>query len=162
MSSSSTPIHPHRFAEAIQVLPLSNLHFKAAELRNSIAHLRSSNQQLQPFADEGDYDCAEAIRENMEVMERMEERIILLKVEVEGRGYLWSDEEPRNGNREVNGDLNGDREVDGRHIQRNTHQDAVYGPESARPQGGRMGDEELRRSPRAQLDEVVDDEGLHL
>lgn len=108
----------------------------------------------------------------MEVMERMEERIILLKVEVEGRGYLWSDEEPRNGSREVNGDVNGDgevngdvngdREVDGMHIHRNTSQGAVDLPESTGHQGGRMGDEELRRSLRAQLDEVGDDEGVHL
>lgn len=165
MSSSSNPIHPHRFAEAIQDLPLSNLHFKAAELRNSIAHLHSSNQQLRQFADEGDRDCAEAIRENIEVMERMEERILLLKVEVERRGYPWSDEELRNANEAVNGDVNREREVDRRQIHRDTPPGVVDGPRSPRPEGGGIGDEELRRRLRAPLDGVGDDEdehGVHL
>lgn len=134
MTSSSTPIHPHRFAEAIQELPLSNLHLKAAELRNSVAHLHSSNQELQPFADEGDRDCAEAIRENAEVIERMEERIILLRLEVERRGYPWSDEEPVN----ANGEVDGDTEVDRRYVHRNTH-GPVHGLESSRPHGGQNG-----------------------
>lgn len=160
MSSNSTPIHPHRFAEAIQDLPLSNLHFKAAELRNSIAHLHSSNQQLQLFADEGDHDCAEAIKENMEVMDRMENRIVLLKVEVERRGYPWSDEEPR----KANGEANGDREANRRHVHRNTPQGAVDGPESNGLHGGRLGDEELSRRLREQLDEAgsEDEAGIHL
>lgn len=158
MSSSSTPIHPRRFTEAIQTLPLPNLHFKAAELCNSIAHLHSSNMQLQPFANEGDHDCAEAIKENVEVMERMEERVILLKMEVERRGYRWSDQE-----QSPNGEVNGDGEGEGRHIHRNTPQGPVDGLESNIFHGG---DEELRRSgAREQLHEAGNDEGedsLHL
>lgn len=50
MSSESQPIAPARFAAALPSLPLSNLHAKAAELHNSIAHLQSSNAQLAPFA----------------------------------------------------------------------------------------------------------------
>ena len=75
MSSSAIPITRERFAEAIKELPLANLHFKAAEIRNSIAHLVSSNQQLQPLADEGDSDCIYAIKENILVTQRMEQPI---------------------------------------------------------------------------------------
>ena len=73
MSSSATPISPARFAAALPSLPLSNLHLKAAELRNSIAHLEYSNLQLQPLAEEGDRDCEEAVKENRETIARMEE-----------------------------------------------------------------------------------------
>lgn len=89
MSSTSTPISSDRFAEAIRALPLSNLHLKAAELHNSIVHLESSNQQLKPFAGDGDPVCSDAIRENLEVIRRMAERMLLLKQEVEQRGFLW-------------------------------------------------------------------------
>lgn len=168
MSSGSTPIHPHRFAEAIQDLPLSNLHLKAVELRNSIEHLHSSNQQLQSFATQGDHDCAEAIKENVEVMERMEERIILLKVEVERRGYSWS-EEPRSVNGAVSQDMTVDVngiEAERRRTHRNTSRGAIDGSESTRHHDGGLGDDELRRRLiREQLDEVGDDQdgdGLHL
>ena len=92
MSATATPIPPARFAAALRDLPLSSLHAKAAELRNSIAHLLSSNEELKPFAAAGDKDCAEAITENEEVIRRMEERISLLKIEVEGRGMKWVEE----------------------------------------------------------------------
>jgi len=96
MSSETLPISPARFAAALKDLPLSTLHLKAAELRNSIAHLDYSNEQLKPFADGSepgssgpDPDCVEAIRENEVVIKRMEERIQLLRTEVEGRGSSW-------------------------------------------------------------------------
>lgn len=168
MSSSSTPIDPHRFAEAIQELPLSSLHLKAAELRNSIEHLHSSNQQLQSFAAQGDHDCAEASRENVEVMGRMEKRITLLKVEVERRGYSWS-EEPRNVNGAVGGDMtvdvNWNEEAERRRTHRNTSRGPIDGSESIRRHNGGLGDDELSRRLRMQLDEVGDDrdgDGLHL
>jgi hypothetical protein len=92
----SEPISPQRFAAALKDLPLSTLHLKAAELRNSIAHLDYSNEQLKPFADGTepgssgpDQDCLEAIKENEVVIARMEERIALLRIEVEGRGSSW-------------------------------------------------------------------------
>ncbi|KAL6718074.1 hypothetical protein ACLMJK_004159 [Lecanora helva] len=93
MSANSTPITARHFAEAIKELILPNLHLKAAEIRNSIAHLMSSNEQLQPLADEGDSECREAIDENVVVIRRMEERICLLKQEVEGRGFKWGEED---------------------------------------------------------------------
>ncbi|KAF4632419.1 hypothetical protein G7Y89_g5707 [Cudoniella acicularis] len=97
MSSETTPISPARFAEALKDLPLSTLHLKATEIRNSIAHLDYSNEQLKPFADgtEGstngvpDQDCQDAIRENEVVIARMQERIQLLRQEVENRGSSW-------------------------------------------------------------------------
>lgn len=90
MSSTSTPITPARFSEAISELPLSSLFAKAAELRNSIAHLERSNDELVIEANGGDGDCADAIVENMAVVTRMQERLDLLKLETEGRGYIWN------------------------------------------------------------------------
>ncbi|CAF9920099.1 MAG: hypothetical protein GOMPHAMPRED_001977 [Gomphillus americanus] len=100
MSSSSAPISAERFTLAVADLPLANVYAKAAEIRNSIAHLQNSNHQLQPDADGGDRDCAEAIAENIGVIGRMQERLNLLKNEVERRGYNWDEGRP-NG---VNGD----------------------------------------------------------
>jgi hypothetical protein len=107
--SSTDPITPARFAAALHDLPLSSLALKVAELRNSIAHLDYSNEQLKPFAHpgggaEGDRDCAEAIVENEEVIRRMEERIGLVKEEVERRGASW---------REVGFMVSGSREEEG-------------------------------------------------
>jgi hypothetical protein len=97
MSSEALPINPARFASALKDLPLETLHFKGAEIRNSIAHLDYSNEQLKPFADgtdpscngTPDQDCIDAIRENEVVIGRMQERIALLRAEVEGRGSSW-------------------------------------------------------------------------
>jgi len=98
MSSATLPISPAAFAEALKDLPLSTLHLKAAELRNSIAHLDYSNEQLKPFADGTepssngpDQDCIDAIKENEVVIQRMEDRIGLLKKEVEDRGCSWTE-----------------------------------------------------------------------
>ena len=93
MSATTSPISAQRFAQAIKELPFANLVFKAAEIRNSIAHLLSSNQHLQASADEGDSDCADAIQENLVVIQRMEKRILLLKEEVEDRGFKWTEDE---------------------------------------------------------------------
>ncbi|KAG7292411.1 hypothetical protein NEMBOFW57_002446 [Staphylotrichum longicolle] len=124
MSADSLPITPTAFAAALQDLPLSALHLKVLELRNSIAHLDYSNEQLRPFAEGtatalsttspaastqmdtqttqqqtegerggggGDPECADAIRENEQVIERMQERIRLVRAEVEGRGLSWTE-----------------------------------------------------------------------
>ncbi|EJT73277.1 hypothetical protein GGTG_10123 [Gaeumannomyces tritici R3-111a-1] len=105
MSSEALPISPGRFAEAIRDLPLASLHLKVLELRNSIAHLDYSNEQLRPFA-EGvapsfgqdpavpsvpDRDCADAIAENETVIARMAERVRLVRAEVERRGCSWAE-----------------------------------------------------------------------
>ncbi|KAK1837221.1 hypothetical protein QBC39DRAFT_271394 [Podospora conica] len=97
------PIPPSKFASALLDLPLSTLHLKVLELRNSIAHLDYSNEQLQPFANPTpdpsatdapvpapDPVCVEAIAENTVVIARMQERLGLVRVEVEKRGVEWA------------------------------------------------------------------------
>lgn len=106
MSSETAPITPARFAEALKGLSISSLHLKVLELRNNIAHLEYSNEQLRPFAEglqapvspqatpsqgEPDPDCVEAIKENEQVIERMQERIQLIRAEVEDRGQSWTE-----------------------------------------------------------------------
>ncbi|KAH6689139.1 hypothetical protein F5X68DRAFT_205049 [Plectosphaerella plurivora] len=99
-TASTEPIAPARFAAALTDLSLPTLHLKVLEIRNSISHLRTSNIQLLPFAlgsetavggvpGQPDPDCAEAIRENETVIERMQERITLVRAEVESRGLGW-------------------------------------------------------------------------
>ncbi|KAI6085334.1 hypothetical protein F4821DRAFT_150723 [Hypoxylon rubiginosum] len=100
--SSAEPINPARFAEALKDLPSESLALKVAELRNSIAHLDYSNAELKPYAEgraptleqqgspaEPDQDCIDAITENEAVISRMQERIELIRKEVEGRGLSW-------------------------------------------------------------------------
>ncbi|KAK4181675.1 hypothetical protein QBC36DRAFT_373899 [Triangularia setosa] len=91
MSSTTPPITPQAFATALTTLSLPSLHLKVLELRNSIAHLDYSNEQLQPFASTSPPDdvCVEAIQENNIVIERMQERIKLVRDEVESRGFSW-------------------------------------------------------------------------
>ncbi|KAJ3575799.1 hypothetical protein NPX13_g3905 [Xylaria arbuscula] len=109
MSSETLPISPTRFAEALKELPASTLALKVLELRNSIAHLDYSNAELKPFAEgtkstldqqqqgdatevgQPDPDCQEAIAENEAVIARMQERISLIRAEVEGRGLNWQE-----------------------------------------------------------------------
>ncbi|KAF1841021.1 uncharacterized protein K460DRAFT_197150 [Cucurbitaria berberidis CBS 394.84] len=84
MSAEALPITPARFAQALDDLPISSLYGKYAELTNQIQHLESSNQQLEDFARENDdRDCYEALLENRQVMKRFQERIELIKKEVQ-------------------------------------------------------------------------------
>lgn len=171
MSSTTNPISPTRFAAALSDLSLASLHAKASEIRNSILHLRISNSQLEPFAADGDADCMDAIKENEAVMDRMRERVELLRTEVEGRGARWvswdedaavAEESGTNHelnqstsaiNGHVNG-LNGDAGVAQNGGGRAVENEAI---------SGRFSDEELTRRLRAQMDpEGDDDEGLHL
>lgn len=179
MSATTTPIPPGRFAAALPDLPLSSLFGKAAELRNSIAHLLDSNRQLQEFADEGDRDCIEAIRENEEVIARHEERIELLRREVEERGVSWDNfEAVKNGEGPVNnggegaingGERNGDRDIetgeggeeDGGQQHGRVIVGGVEGAVNARV-GGRLGDEELARRLRERMDADEENDGVHL
>ncbi|CAK7199253.1 hypothetical protein SEUCBS139899_001927 [Sporothrix eucalyptigena] len=107
MSSEALPISPARFAEAIKELSLSSLHFKALEIRNDIAHLDYSNEQLLPYAkgtiavlgvsttgDEDpapDQDCIDAIKENLVVIDRKLNQLKLVRAEVEERGVSWTE-----------------------------------------------------------------------
>ena len=172
MSATAPPITPARFAAALPALPLSNLYAKAAELRNSIIRLEDSNAQLQSFAEEGDRECADAIRENEEVIARMEERVELLKAEVEGRGFLWDAGEKGNF-------PNGGKEP-GEDVEMVENNEAVSGGEGGDERaavgingvtetrtrdtgrGGTLGDEELMRRLRDRMEEDADDGGVHL
>ncbi|KAL7902258.1 hypothetical protein HDV63DRAFT_361181 [Trichoderma sp. SZMC 28014] len=107
MSADTTPIAPARFASAIKDLSIGMLHLKVLEIRNSIAHLQYSNDQLKPFAEgtsvalggdstsstsaEPDQDCIDAIKENELVIDRMAERLAIVRVEVEDRGISWTE-----------------------------------------------------------------------
>lgn len=94
MSSESRPITTEAFADALTALPLPSVYAKALEIHNSMAHLQRSNAELRQFIDEsqqgGDEDCEEAIRENEDVITRMDERLELVKTELEGRGQDWA------------------------------------------------------------------------
>jgi hypothetical protein len=136
MSSEARPISPSQFASALEDLPVENLYAKVSEIRNSVAHLERSNKELDDYSRSagGDADCVAAMRENEEVIGRMNERIELVKQEVERRGQKWHE-----------ADLNGqtDGEV---------------------PAGGRLNDEELRRQMEERFagDGEGEGEGVHL
>ncbi|KAF9248944.1 hypothetical protein DTO013E5_8099 [Penicillium roqueforti] len=91
MSTQSLPITPGAFAEAIKELPLAVLYSKVSEITNSIAHLKRSNAEIRAYIaesndseeDKKDLECHAT--ENEAVMVSMNERIMLLKTEVENR-----------------------------------------------------------------------------
>ena len=167
MSSEATPISSTRFAAALPELPLATLHAKRYEIQNSIAHLEISNGELQSYAHEGDTVCKEAIAENVEVIERMKQRVELLRAEVENRGFLWEQEaKVPNGAQEqdtnMNDGTNGQVD-DASHGE--THDTSPGQPQpqasitTSTRQGGSLNDEELARRLTQQMEE---DEGIHL
>lgn len=161
MSATAAPISHERFAQAIEDLPLANLHLKASELRNSIAHLLSSNEQLQPYAEEDDQDCMDAIHENEEVLVRLRERVALLRREVERRGFRWGDAEVED-RENKNGDtvmVNGGEEPEqgGTGAHGEPERRAVNGG----GRGGSLGDAELERRLRERMEQDEED-GLHI
>ena len=185
MSSEATPISPARFSEALKDLPISSLHSKVLEIRNQIAHLDYSNEQLREFAD--DQDCVDAIAENEVVVTRMTERIALIKNEVESRGANWTEfqsaeevekkseglvngngqsgeenQEPENGSRSnpwTDGTFQTGRITNGEVVM-----DGVQSEngQASGHQGGRLSDEELRRQLAERLSEDDGDDGMHL
>ncbi|GAQ10994.1 hypothetical protein ALT_8315 [Aspergillus lentulus] len=99
MSEEAQPITLEAFAEAIKELPLSAVYAKVSEIRNSVAHLRRSNSELRAFIDqscESESDKRELegyIAENEGVITTMNDRLGLLKTEIENRGERWIEEE---------------------------------------------------------------------
>ncbi|KAH6615070.1 hypothetical protein C7974DRAFT_417270 [Boeremia exigua] len=91
MSTESRPITAARFAAALTELPISSLYAKHAELSNNITHLESSNKQLEDYARENDdRDCYEALLENRQVMKTFNERMDMIRKEVEEvRSLPW-------------------------------------------------------------------------
>ncbi|KAI9677009.1 MAG: hypothetical protein M1817_006848 [Caeruleum heppii] len=158
MSSTALPITPESFALAIHDLPLSNLHTKAAELLNSIAHLHHSNEQLKPFADDGDEDCRDAIRENLVVLNRMAERVALLRQEVEGRGYRWFEAEGEDKETREEGNGNGEASTNGERVNGVTSNGS-----STRGQRGGEAPRGTRLRQQMDVDDDPDeDDGVHL
>lgn len=109
MSTSRQPITPSVFAEAIKELPLESLHAEAAKLTNDMAKLIESNVALEAEkaveTEEGIKFLDDVIAENEGVVRWKEERIELLKVEVENRGQIWVD--PRKAGEEEGEHQNG-------------------------------------------------------
>jgi len=170
MSSDSQPITPTRFAAALPNLSIESLHAKAAEIRNSIAHLKSSNEELREYAAQGDKDCYEAMIENEEVVERMEHRIELLKAEVEGRGLRWIDEHEKAPESDTNGagenhdtaeaDSEGTLPTEGASV---TAESAAQERGNASAPSGRLTDEDLRRLLADRMNDQGDaEDGVHL
>ncbi|KAF4345575.1 hypothetical protein FBEOM_426 [Fusarium beomiforme] len=200
MSSASTsadtrPIAPARFASALKDLSVGMLHLKVLEIRNSIAHLQYSNDQLKPFA-EGtestptgensgpDQDCIDAIRENEEVIDRMAERIALIRAEVEERGLNWTEfqnrDETASKNDEDAAAVNGDAQANAAASNNENRHDAwndgtfqtgmirngnvQVDAQAGRPEGGSLSDEQLRRALEERMRHLVTDDegGMHL
>lgn len=177
MSSEARPIDPLRFAEALESLPLDALHAKAAELENSISQLRSSNEQMVPFADDGDQDCKDAMFENLGVITRMHARVEMIKAEVEKRGMPFPSE---GGNQDVQvlrdygmeGET-GEQIVVSRPDGESAMVNGVAASATAgamngegtgdrAQQSGRLTDEELRRQLEERMGVSDGDEGVHL
>jgi hypothetical protein len=101
MTTETPSINSAAFAEAITELPLSAVYSKVSELRNSIAHLHRSNAELRLFLEESQDPEEEKkelegyILENEGVVASMDERVSLLKTELENRGQPWVEGEER-------------------------------------------------------------------
>jgi hypothetical protein len=196
MSSGAAPISPARFAEALEGLPASSLALKVLELRNSIAHLDYSNEELKPFAEgraaaidstaanEPDQDCIDAIKENEGVIASMQERIALIKTEVEGRGLSWAEFEGKVDEREPGEEASAAATTAGAATTSaaagltngtNGHAPATNGEQHPAWQDGTfqtgtvrgLGDDELlrrlqERIPDLQVDDDEEEEGMHL
>ncbi|ETS86419.1 hypothetical protein PFICI_00247 [Pestalotiopsis fici W106-1] len=186
MSSEAAPIDPARFAEALKELPASSLALKVLELRNSIAHLDYSNEELKPFADgtasaldssaapnEPDQDCIDAIKENEAVIERMQHRIELIRAEVEDRGLSWNEFKGKTDDDKKEGsDTQGSEEAQAHATVNGTN--GVNGQTSSAAENGQhsawtdgtfttgtirgLGDEELLRRLQERLPEMQDDD----
>lgn len=165
MTSEARPVSPNSFAAAIEDLPVENLYTKAVEINNSVAHLERSNRTLQEYSDSikndesldaetrqyGDKDCLEAIRENEVVIERQQERVRLLKAEVERRGQRWHEAEPKE-TETSNGHTNQTADTGSRNVTASSTQAPA-----------RLTDEELRRQMEGRFGEDAGDgEGIHL
>ena len=164
MSSNAIPISPARFAAALTDLPLSSLYAKAAELDNSISHLQKSNTQLLPFAQDGDSDCRQALEENQEVIERMEDRIHLLKLEVQKRGQVWHElrADVKNGQADEDMGMSGGPRVNGNLSAQERGNDGLNGNVGAPERSIETGGFSISMRRDRQDDEDEEDNGIHL
>lgn len=203
MSADTAPISSSRFSTALKELSVEVLQLKVLEIRNSIAHLQYSNDQLKPFAEgnavatdssqtspsEPDQDCIDAIRENEQVIDRMAERIALIRVEVEERGVSWNEfqskeevEERQNAERardESASRVNGHDSVPEQHSAWTdgtfqtgtvTNGQLNFNAPQGQAQGGSLNDEQLRRALEERMRDLNHDDespgdqdgGMHL
>ena len=145
MSSDSQSISAARFAAALPALSLESLRAKAVEIRNSRTGMKTATSEM--------------------VIERMVNRIELLKTEVEGRGMRWVEEE-QDGT-EKNGESAGeDGGIDGVEAHRNgsggvTAVGTADSTRTAPAASGRLTDEELRRILTERMGDG-DEDGVHL
>lgn len=209
MSADTRPIEPARFAAALKDLSVGMLHLKVLEIRNSIAHLQYSNDQLKPFAEgsataisdsndatntaaaEPDQDCIDAIKENEGVIDRMIERIAIVRAEVEERGMSWTEFQSKDeaeakaaaaadaaAAQQTAAATNG-AAVNGEQPRHSAWTDGTFQTgtisngqvqldgEAGRRTGGTLNDEQLRAAMEEQLrqmgtDDAEDDGGMHL
>lgn len=206
MSADTRPIEPARFAAALKDLSVGMLHLKVLEIRNSIAHLQYSNDQLKPFAEgsvtalsdtnndstataEPDQDCIDAIKENEGVIDRMIERIALVRAEVEERGMSWTEFQSKDeaearaaaaaAAAEQNAASTNGASVNGDEPRHSAWTDGTFQTgtisngqvqidgEAGRRNGGTLSDEQLRAAMEEQLrqlgtEDAEDDGGMHL
>jgi len=165
MSTQTRPISPNSFATAIEDLPVDTLYTKAVEINNSVAHLERSNRTLQEYSDSikndqsldsetrqsGDKDCIEAIKENEVVIGRQQERVKMLKAEVERRGQRWHEAEPK------------DHPTSNGSAFQTPSGSNGSAPSSGTQASARLDDEEVLRQTEARIRQDADDsEGMHL
>ncbi|KAF8420833.1 hypothetical protein EV426DRAFT_719117 [Tirmania nivea] len=115
MNASTLPITPESFLAAIENLSVPQLHLESHRLLNSIYHLRRSNITLLSDDFSDDPECQAAVRENEEVIRRQEERIAIIRSEVERRGFRMEHGGPGGGGavgRATNGVVNGNGRMD--------------------------------------------------
>jgi len=171
MSQTTRPISPTAFREAIQDLAIGSLHAKAAEIQNSITHLKDSNDAMLEFPE--DPDLKEAIAENEEVMQRMKDRILMLRQEVERRGMRWvEDEGYREGDFKEPGEdvvmngTSGEQDgVNGVNGSADVSSTSTTTTTTAAAASGRLTDEQLTRllaERMGQPEADEEDEGIHL
>ncbi|KAK2683203.1 hypothetical protein RAB80_001149 [Fusarium oxysporum f. sp. vasinfectum] len=176
-SADTTPIAPARFAAALKDLSVGMLHLKVLEIRNSIAHLQYSNDQLKPFA--------EGTETTPSVIDRMAERIALIRAEVEERGLSWTEfqnrDETTSKNDEdaaaVNGDTQDSTAASDNENRHNAWNDGTFQTgtirngevqvdrQAGRPEGGSLSDEQLRRALEERMRDLGTDDdegGMHL
>jgi hypothetical protein len=135
MSAEAAPITFTRFSKALEDLSPESLYAKYSELTNQLAHLESSNKQLEEFArDNDDRDCYEALLENRQVMKRFGERREAIRHEVNVvRGLPWRprEEEGKSGgegvmNGAVDGAATAQEQSNGTGAQNREGDDGVY------------------------------------
>ena len=101
--------------------------------------------------------------ENLVVLNRMNERITLLRAEVEKRGMRWADAEDEQAERNKDTNMT---DADGRtvngHAGQITVADSAIASGAVQTQSGRLTDEELRVRLADRLGEDEDDDGVHL